>query len=531
MFSLWARPSWPLLLRPQQRTRPPTRVAQVWESKELTSRAAAPSLTGGKVAGCSLSPTCWLVARPVRPYWGAPQQRTVAALQDGAGVAVADREIDGGSADLDRRDGLRVLVVADRLVEVRDAEHRGGAGAPAAHGAADEQRAGREVGRLDREHPAALHARLGAAVVVDGVAVVALLDARVHEAVAAHGALAAGHARVGVGLVAVVALLDALVGEAVAAGGALARAEARVGAGHVAVVALLAVARLDEPVAARRLLAREGAGPGVVVVRAEVTRLGGLDEPVAAGGELAHGGAAVVVAHVAVVAGLGRALVAVAADVELARGEARLARAVRGAVVALLDAGVEQPVAAGRVLAGRRARAAVAVQTAEVARLAGARLHEAVAAGRELARVGAAVVVVAVGPVVARLAGVDDPVAAALELALRRTAVAVVAVAVVALLRGAHVAVAAHVEGAQRGAQLPGAVLQAVVALLGAPAAVEQLAVAAHVEGAVGGARGVVGVVDAVVARLEVVRLDEPVAARRGGARVGARVVVRGAGE
>src|SRR5690606_4048126 len=128
---------------------------------------------------------------------------------------------------------------------------------------------------------------------------------------------------------------------------------------------------------------------------------------VAAGRQLAYARAPVGVALVAVVAGLAGPLVAVAADVRLAIGLARLAGAVVRPVVALLDLGVDEAVTAHRELAREGAGPGVAVGPARVALLGEARLDQAVAARRQLAGVGAAVVVVAVLAVVARLARVD----------------------------------------------------------------------------------------------------------------------------
>jgi hypothetical protein len=91
-------------------------------------------------------------------------------------------------------------------------------------------------------------------------------------------------------------------------------------------------------------------------------------------------------------------------------------------------------------------------------------------------------------------------------------------VAVVALLVGALVAVAADVELAHRVAGLARAVVDAVVTLLGPVAGVVELARRRRRCLALGGARGVVGVVDPVVALLAVARLHEAVAADRVGA-------------
>jgi len=77
---------------------------------------------------------------------------------------------------------------------------------------------------------------------VDRVAIVAGLDARVHDAVAAGRHVAARAARVGVDQVCIVALLAGL-NEAVAAARGLAHARARVGVDRVAVVALLRAIR------------------------------------------------------------------------------------------------------------------------------------------------------------------------------------------------------------------------------------------------------------------------------------------------
>jgi hypothetical protein len=160
--------------------------------------------------------------------------------------------------------------------------------------------------------------------------------------------------------------------------------------------------------------------PSVVVVAAEVALLAGLLEAVAAGGELADVGAAVdvVLALPSSQASPGPTWPSpqMLRAVELAAPGVRRCRA----VVALLDAGLDEAVAAGGLLAGEGAGAGVAVPVlAEVALLALVELDEAVAALGGEAQVRAVVVVVAVLAVVALLAGVDDLVAALLELAER----------------------------------------------------------------------------------------------------------------
>src|SRR5690606_23449043 len=130
----------------------------------------------------------------------------------------------------------------------------------------------------------------------------------------------------------------------------------------------------------------------------------------------AAGVAAVAVLEIAVVAGLLRALEAVAADVVLAVAQARRRVAVVGAEIALLVVLPDQPVTAHGGLTARRALAGVGVERAVVALLVFG-VHELVAAGGRDAGVEARVEVAVVG-VVTLLADVDDPVAASPQRAL-----------------------------------------------------------------------------------------------------------------
>ena len=140
-----------------------------------------------------------------------------------------------------------------------------------------------------------------AGVVVRTVAVVALLDARVDEAVAAAGELAAARAAVAVVVVGIVALLPRGLGEAVAAAREqVAGGGATAGAVSLVLVVLAVVAdlrRLEDPVAAARRLAGGGTGPEHVVGAAVVAELdASLDEAVAAGGDAAAQGAGAAIA-------------------------------------------------------------------------------------------------------------------------------------------------------------------------------------------------------------------------------------------
>src|SRR5690606_22003072 len=149
--------------------------------------------------------------------------------------------------------------------------------------------AGREVHGAVLARDDVGQAGVGAGVVVDVVAVVALLDALVHEAVAAKGGHARGRAGVVVEQVAVVALLDALVHEAVTADvlGADLR-QAGVAVVLAAVVAVLAAA-LEVAVADSAALSA-GDAVGAVAVVAVVALLEALVRvAVAAGGDLAVG--------------------------------------------------------------------------------------------------------------------------------------------------------------------------------------------------------------------------------------------------
>src|SRR5690606_17450159 len=211
-------------------------------------------------------------------------------------------------------------------------------------------------------------AGVGAGGVVDVVAVVALLDALVGDAVAAKGGHARGRAGVVVEQVAVVALLDALVHEAVTAH--VLGAEHRQAGVAVELVAVVAVldAGLNVAVAAEGELAGRALVGGLAV--AVVALLALLHDPVAAAAGQAHRVAAVGLVVVAVVAGLDADLqVAVAAAGQLTGVDAVVAVA-EVAVVALLEALVHVAVAAGGDLAVGRARARGRVVRAEVALLA-----------------------------------------------------------------------------------------------------------------------------------------------------------------
>src|SRR5262249_43221632 len=150
--------------------------------------------------------------------------------------------LDAGAGDAETR---RIAEVDPEPGEVRR-DHRG-------HRRVEELDARRDGGAAAGQR---VHA-VDAAVVRVGVAVVALLVA-VHHAVAAGGYLAVVQAAVGVEEVSVVALLDTGFHVAVAADGRLARRGAGIGVVGVAIVARLA--ELEHAVPARRRAAVNRAG-------------------------------------------------------------------------------------------------------------------------------------------------------------------------------------------------------------------------------------------------------------------------------
>src|SRR5262245_25065127 len=71
-------PSWPLAPKPQQRIEPSSRIAQVWKSPAAIARAVRPGprSTGATGAGTSSSPTDCVLPYPSRPSLPLPQHLT-----------------------------------------------------------------------------------------------------------------------------------------------------------------------------------------------------------------------------------------------------------------------------------------------------------------------------------------------------------------------------------------------------------------------------------------------------------------------